>query len=198
MSQLTKEGAVALIKAFTRPVDQGIYPALINFMVVADRLGADTTESCHGHANWVLPYPNIRFAMKVPHRARVPIWKLRNWHNERMDSKDIVTAYKQRTVDAISFLIREIVAFHKKEQTAPEHMFTVVRVGWCRFMIVTAYPSISDGLRASGSFDELEALMVGQRATLTRLSSALLGKVESLASLSVEDRCDCSACCAKH
>lgn len=198
MKNFSREDAVARIKSYNPPVDDGIHDSLVNFMVIANRLNAFTIESCHGHADWIFSYPNISFEVRHSFQRKVHFWNLYRIYKKYKNKKEIDLTLEKRLENIIFFLIREIILFHQNDNTDPHLLFSVIRTNGFSFRIVAAFPNYSRGLRNAGMFDELEKLMVEQRVVLKKLSEALLEKVETISSLDGINRCNCDVCRMKH
>ena len=198
MGIFSLEDAVSRMKEFDRPVDDGVRDSLVNFMVIADRLKAQTIESCHGHVDWIFSFPNVSFEVRHAHLRRTPFWNLYQRYKRYKNKKKIDLTLEKRVEDIIFFLTRDIISFHRKDNTDPSLMFTVTRTIGFSFRIVAAFPNYSRGLRNAGMFEELESLMTGHRVVLKKLSECILEKVESISSLDGTSRCDCDVCRMKH
>ena len=198
MKKFSCEDAMHRIRSFYQPVDEGVRDSLINFMVIADRLNVATTESCHGHVDWIFSYPTISFDVKHVHQRRVPIWNVYQRYKRYTNKREINANLKKRVEDSIFFLTREIIQFHQDDKTDPHLFFSVIRTNGFSFRIVAAFPNYSRGLRKAGMWSELEELMTKQRAVLIRLSEFILGRVEGITSLDGTNRCSCDVCRIKH
>lgn len=198
MKDFSLEDAKSRIKGFNKPVDEGVYVALANFMVIANRLNAVTIESCHGHVDWIFPYPNISLRVVHPPEEKVPFWRFRRLYKKYKNKKSIYATLERRVKDTIFFLVREFLLFHRQDNTDPRLMFTVIRTERFSFRVVAAFPEYSRGLRCAGMLKELDQLMIEQRHVLAKLSEFVLRSVETITSLDGVDRCDCDVCRMKN
>lgn len=198
MKNFSVEDAISYIKSFNQPVDEGVRDSLANFMVIANRLNAFTSESCHGHVDWIFSYPNISFGVRHTPQRRVPFWNVYQLYKRYRNKKGIDSTLEKRVEDIIFFLTREIILFHQNDKTDPHLLFSVIRTDDFTFRIVAAFPNYSRGLRNAGMFEQLEQLMVEQRVVLKKLSEFILERVKSISSLDGINRCDCDVCRIKH
>lgn len=199
MKNFSRDDAITCIESFNRPVDDGVCDALINFMVIANRLNAFTSESCHGHVDWIFSYPNISFEVRHTHQRGIPLWNVHQRYKRYRNKKEINLTLEKRVEDIIFFLTREFIHFYQEDKTDPRLMFSVIETkDDFAFRIVAAFPNYSCGLRSAGMFEELESLMVEHRDVLKSLSEFVLKKVESIPSLDGTNRCDCDNCRMKH
>lgn len=194
---LSRDDAVAVIKKFYSPPDEGIYDALCNFMIVADVLSLETTESCHGHIDWVYPFPSILFIFPFKELECVPLWKL--WRRrERLDGQNnarrIFDTAKLRVDAAVYFITNELMKLYKENPVDLELVLAVEKWGPLKFGIAPAFPMYSRGLRDGGKFGELEALLIKQRKEFDRVSQILLAKVNSFSSFDGISQSACNVC----